>query len=80
MCVGRVLSANECPFIPDGDEDAQHLRLAKMRTLVFRRATTAGGKTTQRSKIKLSDFLKIEISKHSSCLESQIPYAYFQKK
>lgn len=44
VCVWAVhLSENECPFIPDGDEDAQHFRLAKMRTLVFRRAT-AGGK------------------------------------
>ena len=33
VCVWAVhLSVNECPFIPDGDEDAQHLRLAKMHT------------------------------------------------
>lgn len=55
VCVWAVYDANECPFIPDGDEDAQHLRLAKMRTLVFRRAT-AGGKQPREVKIKLSDF------------------------
>lgn len=32
--------------IPDGDEDAQHLKMAKMRALIFRRGT-AGGKNTQ---------------------------------
>lgn len=45
------LSADDAHSIPDGDEDVQHLKMAKMRALIFSRGT-AGGKNTQRSKNK----------------------------